>query len=112
MSLTYKLFKPKYDIPNLWISKINGGGIHLYTNNNTNEYTRVNIKPYEIPEKIFINKNSYYKFIHLQDFIINQPDTIIQMFYMWIMDLQNHILHLENMIQENIIQENIIQNKM
>ena len=102
MSLKYNIFKPKYDIPNLWINKINGGGIHLYKNVNIDEYMRINIRSFDIPEKIFINKNSYYKFIHLQDFMINHHDTIIQLFYMWITDLQNHVLYLDNIIHNKI----------
>jgi hypothetical protein len=103
MSLHNIFFKPKYNVPNLWISKMNGGGIQLYSKEE-NQYTRVTIKPYAIPERIYTNKNSYFKFTHFEDFMTNYQDTIIQMLYMWILDLESHIQHLEKCIYKNMLE--------
>lgn len=97
MSLSYIFFKPKYNVPNLWISKMNGGGIQLYSKED-NKYTRININPFSIPEQIITSKYTNFKFTHFEDFMINYKDSIIQMLYMWILDLENHIKHLENAI--------------
>ena len=46
-----------------------------------------------------IIRHNYFNFIHVHDFLIRYNDSIIQLFYMWILDLQSHINHLEKVIQ-------------
>lgn len=90
-------FKPKYNVPELWINPLNGVNFFMYTKN-YNKYTKVTISPTALPETIITSRHSYYNFIHIHDFLINYKDTIFQLFYMWILDLQDHIQHLEQVI--------------
>ena len=92
-------FKPKYNIPELWINPLNGGNFFMYSKQN-NKYTKISIKPGSLPETIITSRHNYYNFVHIHDFIINYRETIIQLFYMWILDLQSHIQHLEQVIHE------------
>jgi hypothetical protein len=90
-------FKPKYNVPELWINPLNGGNFFMYTKN-YNKYTKVSISPTALPETIITSRHTYYNFIHIRDFLINYRETIFQLFYMWILDLQDHIQHLEQVI--------------
>ena len=90
-------FKPKYNVPELWINPLNGGNFFMYTKN-YNKYTKVTISPTALPETIITSRHTYYNFIHIRDFLINYRETIFQLFYMWILDLQDHIQHLEQVI--------------
>ena len=42
-------FKPKYNVPELWINPLNGGNFFMYTKN-YNKYTKVTISPTALPE--------------------------------------------------------------
>ena len=95
-------FKPKYNVSQLWINPLNGGNFFMYTKN-YNKYTKVSINPNALPETIITSRHNYYNFIHIHDFLINSRETIFQLFYMWILDLQDHIQHLEKIINKNII---------
>ena len=90
-------FKPKYNIPELWINPLNDGKFFMYTKQN-NKYTKVSINPSSLAETIITSRHNYFNFIHIDDFMINYKEPIIQLFYMWILDLQNHIKYLEKTI--------------
>lgn len=92
-------FKPKYNVSELWINPLNGGNFFMYAKQN-NKYTKVSINPNALPETIITSRHNYYNFIHIHDYLINHRESIIQMFYMWILDLQTHIQHLEHIIYE------------
>jgi len=94
-------FKPTYNVSELWINQLNGGNFFMYTKNH-NKYTKVSIKPNALPETIITSRHTYYNFTHIHDYLINHRETIFQLFYMWILDLQNHIQHLEKIIYEKI----------
>ena len=74
-------FKPKYNVPDLWINPLNGGNFFMYTKN-YNKYSKVSISPNALPETIITSRHTYYNFIHIHDFLINYKDTIFQLFYM------------------------------
>ena len=81
MSL-FSMFKPKYNVSELWINPLNDGTFCMYSKQN-NKYSKVSIRPNTLSET----------------FLIRYNDSIIQLFYMWILDLQSHINHLEKVIQ-------------
>jgi hypothetical protein len=92
-------FKPKYNVSELWINPLNGGNFFMYTKN-YNKYSKVSISPNALPETIITSRHNFYNFIHIHDYLINHRESIIQLFYMWILDLQSHIQHLEHIINK------------
>jgi hypothetical protein len=92
-------FKPKYNVSELWINPLNDGTFFMYSKQN-NKYRKVSIRPNTLPEIIITSRHNYFNFIHIHDFMIYYKEPIFQLFYMWIIDLQNHILHLEKIIYE------------
>jgi hypothetical protein len=93
-------FKPKYNVPDLWINPLNDGTFVMYSKQN-NKYNKVSIRPNTLSETIITSRHNYFNFINVHDYLIRYNDSIIQLFYMWILDLQNHIKHLEQLMNKN-----------
>jgi len=72
----------------------------MYSKQN-NKYNKVSIRPNTLSETIITSRHNYFNFINVHDYLIRYNDSIIQLFYMWILDLQNHIKHLEQLMNKN-----------